>query len=219
MGPAPVPTAVGSHLDVTSHTHATLLSLPAKLSVCLSVNLGLSLKQTSPTPQVLCCAPSNTAVDNLLERLARCGLRTLRLGHPARLLGSVQQHCLDEVLARGDSAPIIADIRRDIYQALVRTSAAGGSTRAGSAATCPTPRPLASSPVPWPRPPIPCLVPLSPGLADSDDSKRGATPVGGDVESASLRAQPSPGWFHERVTDCLKGNVTLTYPSRLVESG
>lgn len=212
VGPAPIPTAVGSHLDVTSHTHATLLSLPAKLSVCLSVNLGLSLKQTSPTPQVLCCAPSNTAVDNLLERLARCGLRTLRLGHPARLLGSVQQHCLDEVLARGDSAPIIADIRRDIYQALVRTSAAGGSTRAGSAATCPTPRPLASSPVP-------CLVPLPPGLADSDDSKRGATPVGGDVESASLRAQPSPGWFHERVTDCLKGNVALTYPSRLVKSG
>lgn len=34
VGPAPVPTAVGSHLDVTSHTHATLLSLPAKL--CLS---------------------------------------------------------------------------------------------------------------------------------------------------------------------------------------
>lgn len=159
VGPAPVPTAVGSHLDVTSHTHATLLSLPAKLSVCLSVNLGLSLKQTSPTPQVLCCAPSNTAVDNLLERLAHCGLRTLRLGHPARLLGSVQQHCLDEVLARGDSAPIIADIRRDIYQALVRTSAAGGSTRAGSAATCPTPRPLASSPVPWPRPLSPALCP------------------------------------------------------------
>lgn len=123
------------------------------------MNLGLSLKQTSPTPQVLCCAPSNTAVDNLLERLARCGLRTLRLGHPARLLGSVQQHCLDEVLARGDSAPIIADIRRDIYQALVRTSAAGGSTRAGSAATCPTPRPLASSPVPWPRPLSPALCP------------------------------------------------------------
>ncbi|XP_011383089.1 DNA-binding protein SMUBP-2 isoform X3 [Pteropus vampyrus] len=70
--------------------------------------------------KVLCCAPSNTAVDNLLERLARCGLRVLRLGHPARLLGSVQQHCLDEVLARGDSAPIIADIRRDIYQALVK---------------------------------------------------------------------------------------------------
>nr|KAF6465513.1 immunoglobulin mu DNA binding protein 2 [Rousettus aegyptiacus] len=72
--------------------------------------------------KVLCCAPSNTAVDNLLERLARCGLRTLRLGHPARLLGSVQQHCLDEVLARGDSAPIIADIRRDIYQALVKNT-------------------------------------------------------------------------------------------------
>lgn len=72
------------------------------------------------SPQVLCCAPSNIAVDNLVERLARGTLRILRLGHPARLLESIQQHSLDAVLARSDSAQIVTDIRRDIDQVFVR---------------------------------------------------------------------------------------------------
>nr|XP_035929299.1 DNA-binding protein SMUBP-2 isoform X3 [Halichoerus grypus] len=70
--------------------------------------------------QVLCCAPSNVAVDNLVERLARCKRRVLRLGHPARLLESIQQHSLDAVLARSDSAQIVADIRKDIDQAFAK---------------------------------------------------------------------------------------------------
>lgn len=70
--------------------------------------------------KVLCCAPSNIAVDNLVERLARCKQRILRLGHPARLLESIQQHCLDAVLARSDSAQIVADIRKDIDQVFVK---------------------------------------------------------------------------------------------------
>ncbi|XP_045711093.1 DNA-binding protein SMUBP-2 [Phyllostomus hastatus] len=70
--------------------------------------------------KVLCCAPSNVAVDNLVEALARCGRRVLRLGHPARLLESIQQHCLDAALARGDGAQIVADIRRDIDQVSVK---------------------------------------------------------------------------------------------------
>ncbi|XP_006861112.1 PREDICTED: DNA-binding protein SMUBP-2 [Chrysochloris asiatica] len=74
--------------------------------------------------KVLCCAPSNVAVDNLVERLARCERRVLRLGHPARLLEAVQQHCLDAVLARSDSAQIVADIRRDIDQAFAKTGKA-----------------------------------------------------------------------------------------------
>ncbi|XP_002755681.3 DNA-binding protein SMUBP-2 [Callithrix jacchus] len=70
--------------------------------------------------KVLCCAPSNIAVDNLVERLALCKQRILRLGHPARLLESIQQHSLDAVLARSDSAQIVADIRKDIDQVFVR---------------------------------------------------------------------------------------------------
>uniref|UniRef100_A0A2K6N1F8 DNA-binding protein SMUBP-2 n=1 Tax=Rhinopithecus bieti TaxID=61621 RepID=A0A2K6N1F8_RHIBE len=68
--------------------------------------------------KVLCCAPSNIAVDNLVERLALCKQRILRLGHPARLLESIQQHCLDAVVARSDSAQIVADIRKDIDQCI-----------------------------------------------------------------------------------------------------
>ncbi|NXF92605.1 SMBP2 protein, partial [Eubucco bourcierii] len=74
--------------------------------------------------KVLCCAPSNVAVDNLVERLAGCSVRILRLGHPARLLEPIQKHSLDAVLARGDNAQIVADIRKDIDQALARSKKA-----------------------------------------------------------------------------------------------
>ncbi|NXJ99093.1 SMBP2 protein, partial [Corythaixoides concolor] len=74
--------------------------------------------------KVLCCAPSNIAVDNLVERLAGYKARILRLGHPARLLEPIQQHSLDAVLARGDNARIVADIRKDIDQAFAKTKKA-----------------------------------------------------------------------------------------------
>ncbi|NWR80165.1 SMBP2 protein, partial [Centropus unirufus] len=74
--------------------------------------------------KVLCCAPSNIAVDNLVERLAGSSARILRLGHPARLLEPLQHHSLDAVLARGHSAQVLADIRKDIDQAFVRNKKA-----------------------------------------------------------------------------------------------
>ncbi|XP_044870039.1 DNA-binding protein SMUBP-2 [Mauremys mutica] len=70
--------------------------------------------------KVLCCAPSNIAVDNLVERLAGYKEKILRLGHPARLLETIQHHSLDAVLARGDNAQIVADIRKDIDQAFIK---------------------------------------------------------------------------------------------------
>ncbi|NXG50364.1 SMBP2 protein, partial [Psilopogon haemacephalus] len=74
--------------------------------------------------KVLCCAPSNVAVDNLVERLAGCSIPILRLGHPARLLENIQKHSLDAVLAHGDNAQIVADIRKDIDQALAKSKKA-----------------------------------------------------------------------------------------------
>ncbi|XP_035395350.1 DNA-binding protein SMUBP-2 isoform X1 [Cygnus atratus] len=71
--------------------------------------------------KVLCCAPSNIAVDNLVERLAGYKAHILRLGHPARLLEPIQRHSLDAVLARSDSAQIVADIRKDIDQAFAKS--------------------------------------------------------------------------------------------------
>ncbi|MBN3300550.1 SMBP2 protein, partial [Amia calva] len=70
--------------------------------------------------KILCCAPSNVAVDNLVERLARHKAKVLRLGHPARLLESIQKHSLDAVLAHSDNTHIIGDIRKDIDQAFVK---------------------------------------------------------------------------------------------------
>lgn len=69
--------------------------------------------------KVLCCAPSNVAVDNLVERLAQCKAKVLRLGHPARLLESIQKHSLDAVLAHSHSASIITDIRNDMDKAIM----------------------------------------------------------------------------------------------------
>ncbi|OXB59559.1 hypothetical protein ASZ78_010073 [Callipepla squamata] len=71
--------------------------------------------------KVLCCAPSNVAVDNLVERLAGYKARILRLGHPARVLEPIQQHSLDAVLARSDNAQIVADVRKDIDQAFAKS--------------------------------------------------------------------------------------------------
>lgn len=50
--------------------------------------------------KVMACAPSNIAVDNIIERLhiSNPKLKIVRIGHPARLLESVQKHCLDALI-------------------------------------------------------------------------------------------------------------------------
>lgn len=45
--------------------------------------------------KVLACAPSNLAVDNLVERLVQAGEKVIRLGHPARVLPELREHTLD----------------------------------------------------------------------------------------------------------------------------
>src|SRR6202030_2259420 len=45
--------------------------------------------------KVLACAPSNLAVDNLLERLLAHGEKAVRLGHPARVLPALRDRTLD----------------------------------------------------------------------------------------------------------------------------
>ena len=44
-------------------------------------------------------APSNTACDNLLERLVVSGVKVMRLGHPARITENLRQYTLDFKLA------------------------------------------------------------------------------------------------------------------------
>jgi ATP-dependent RNA/DNA helicase IGHMBP2 len=45
--------------------------------------------------RVLACAPSNLAVDNMLERLLAAGERAIRIGHPARVLPELREQTLD----------------------------------------------------------------------------------------------------------------------------
>ncbi len=53
--------------------------------------------------RVLACAPSNLAVDNLLERFLAAGERAIRVGHPARVLPELREHTLDlQVAAHPD---------------------------------------------------------------------------------------------------------------------
>ena len=49
--------------------------------------------------KVLACAPSNLAVDNLLERLLAAGEKVIRIGHPARVLPELREHTLDVQVA------------------------------------------------------------------------------------------------------------------------
>jgi ATP-dependent RNA/DNA helicase IGHMBP2 len=52
--------------------------------------------------KVLACAPSNLAVDNLLERLLQHGEKAVRLGHPARVLPALREHTLDFMVESHD---------------------------------------------------------------------------------------------------------------------
>eukprot|EP01135_Chromosphaera_perkinsii_P003688 Nk52_evm6s252 gene=Nk52_evmTU6s252 len=66
--------------------------------------------------RILACAPSNVAVDNMLERVAKFGkkLNLLRIGHPARLLPSVLNHSLDYLVSCSEGSDIVNDVRREM---------------------------------------------------------------------------------------------------------
>ncbi len=74
--------------------------------------------------RVLACAPSNTAVDNLLERLVAMMPNVLRVGHPARVFEALRGHTLDELVDDDPAANVIRDMRREV-QELVRAAEKG----------------------------------------------------------------------------------------------
>lgn len=63
--------------------------------------------------KVLACAPSNTAVDNLLERLIENGQRVVRIGHPARIAERLRDHSLDGLVDQHDNMPVIKEMLRE----------------------------------------------------------------------------------------------------------
>lgn len=64
--------------------------------------------------RVLACAPSNTAVDNLLERLVAMMPHVVRVGHPARVFEALRGHTLDELVDNDPSTDVVRDMRREV---------------------------------------------------------------------------------------------------------
>jgi ATP-dependent RNA/DNA helicase IGHMBP2 len=77
--------------------------------------------------KVLACAPSNLAVDNLLERLVRYDEQAIRLGHPARVLPELREHTLDLMV---DAHPDMKVAKRLVKEAHQLRDKADRFTRA-----------------------------------------------------------------------------------------
>jgi ATP-dependent RNA/DNA helicase IGHMBP2 len=71
--------------------------------------------------RVLACAPSNTAVDNLMERLVAMMPNVIRVGHPARVFEALRGHTLDELVDNDPSSDVIREMRREV-QELIRAA-------------------------------------------------------------------------------------------------
>lgn len=80
--------------------------------------------------RVLACAPSNTAVDNLLEKLVAMLPSVVRVGHPARVFEGLRGHTLDELVDNDPSTEVIRDMRREVKD-LIRTAEKGFRSRDG----------------------------------------------------------------------------------------
>jgi superfamily I DNA and/or RNA helicase len=63
--------------------------------------------------QVLVCAPTNSAVDLLAEKLTRLGIAVLRLGHPARITEETLSCSLDERITQSPYFKDIKNLRRN----------------------------------------------------------------------------------------------------------
>ena len=63
--------------------------------------------------KVLACAPSNTAVDNLVQKLCSREQQPVRLGHPARVSQSLQSHTLDALIDLDPNMRIAKEMSRE----------------------------------------------------------------------------------------------------------
>ena len=68
--------------------------------------------------KVLVCAPSNVAVDNLLEKLAFNKIKVIRIGHPARVATDLQKYSLDAILSNSEQKLLAGDVKKDMEKTL-----------------------------------------------------------------------------------------------------
>lgn len=76
---------------------------------------------------VFITAPSNTACDNLLEKLVAKGIVALRLGHPARISENLRDHTLDFKLALHPLGQEISGLEAELDRLYKRQERARGS--------------------------------------------------------------------------------------------
>ncbi|XP_052828218.1 DNA-binding protein SMUBP-2 [Octopus bimaculoides] len=90
--------------------------------------IEILLQAVKQKQKVLVCAPSNIAVDNLVDRLALLKQNILRIGHPARQLPHLQKYCLDAILSSSDGGKLIMDVKKDLdkaYNQLLKSNKGG----------------------------------------------------------------------------------------------
>ncbi len=64
---------------------------------------------------MLACAPSNHAVDNLLEKLLAAGELPVRLGHPARIVPALRERAIDILAEKHPDARQARKVARDAF--------------------------------------------------------------------------------------------------------
>jgi predicted DNA helicase len=82
--------------------------------------------------RVLCCAPSNTAVDNLGIRLAEAKVRAIRIGHPARVSPRLHELTIDAQIEQDGAMDLAREWRdraREIRRRAMHAQAQGGRSR------------------------------------------------------------------------------------------
>ncbi len=75
--------------------------------------LAAIIQAVSQGESVLVCAPSNAAVDLVVDRLVDQGVETLRLGHPARVEEKILNQTLDAKTAFHDSFGDLKKLRKE----------------------------------------------------------------------------------------------------------
>lgn len=91
----------------------------------------------SEKQQILMCAPSNLAVDNLIERLDALklnSLRMVRLGHPAKILDSVLHYSLESLIDE-EHGDVLADLRKSIKETVKKLPSLRGQEKREAYAT------------------------------------------------------------------------------------
>lgn len=65
---------------------------------------------------VLATAPSNLAVDNMMQRLVALKVKVVRLGHPARVMPELQAHSLSVLIAEHEDVRRARSLVREAFQ-------------------------------------------------------------------------------------------------------